>query len=66
MDYKLALEKERQTGLGRDLDLGKVALYQLSYCRVNSFVGSIPLNASAKVATFFEPTNFLGVFFQKY
>ncbi len=35
MDYKLALEKRAANGTRtRDLDLGKVALYQLSYCRV--------------------------------
>ena len=49
----------------RDLDLGKVALYQLSYCRLFSVARSISLNASAKVQVFFESTNFLRVFFQK-
>ena len=49
----------------RDLDLGKVALYQLSYCRLFSVARSISLNASAKVQVFFESTNFSRVFFQK-
>ncbi len=39
----------------RDLDLGKVALYQLSYCRVSCFHKCISLNAVAKVQLFFEP-----------
>ena len=50
----------------RDPDLGKVVLYQLSYCRiVPNFVRSISLNAVAKVRLFFEPANFFSTFFKK-
>ena len=50
----------------RDPDLGKVVLYQLSYCRiVPNFVRSISLNAVAKVRLFFKPANFSALFFQK-
>ena len=53
MDYKLALEKRAANGTRtRDLDLGKVALYQLSYCRVLALRKCISLNAVAKVMLF--------------
>ena len=50
----------------RDPNLGKVVLYQLSYFRLfPNFHRSVPLNASAKVLHFFEPTKFFSVFFIK-
>ena len=51
----------------RDPDLGKVVLYQLSYCRISipDFTGRISLNAVAKVMLFSDFANFSYVFFQK-
>ncbi len=50
----------------RDPNLGKVVLYQLSYFRLSNLsMRCISLNADAKVRLFFEPPNFLSVFFQK-
>ena len=44
----------------RDLDLGKVALYQLSYCRIKKQPQI--LIAGTKVVLFFEPAKFLVIF----
>ena len=44
----------------RDLDLGKVALYQLSYCRIKKQPQI--LIAGTKVVLFFEPAKFLELF----
>lgn len=43
----------------RDLNLGKVALYQLSYFRVSPYVAF----GIAKVRSFFEIPNFFTTFF---
>ena len=63
LEFKKRAENGTRT---RDPNLGKVVLYQLSYFRLfPNFHRSVPLNASAKVQHFFEPTKFFSVFFIK-
>ncbi len=51
----------------RDPDLGKVVLYQLSYCRISvaQQINELMqfLIAGAKVLLFLEPTNLFPIFF---
>ena len=49
----------------RDLNLGKVALYQLSYCRIFLILRSFSLECGCKGSVFFLTSKTFPVFFQK-